>query len=267
MTFDILCKMLDIPMDVVRKMVQYNTENVSVLDETLWQQLKKREGWDGAIAEIKRRIGEDPSGLYILAELLGCACKTYGDYKRAGIEDTVFISTMKFCTRFIKEHKRIYGDYSFEWAWWFPRQLALQEFRIGELEYEFLDGENRQISIHIPSDANLKPENIQQSFEAYRRFLHKHYPEWASTAWFCESWMLSPALKQLLPEASNLILFQELFEVEAVDYDSMAVLDWVYPGEKCGFADLSENTSLQRNMKRFLLDGNKVGWAKGRVRK
>lgn len=45
MTFDILCKMLDIPMDVVRKMVQYNTENVSVLDETLWQQLKKREGW------------------------------------------------------------------------------------------------------------------------------------------------------------------------------------------------------------------------------
>ena len=60
-------------------------------------------------------------------------------------------------------------------------------------------------------------------------------------------------------------LFQGLFQLESVDYECMAVLDWVFPGEKGEVINLSENTSLQKNMKRFLLDGHKVGWAKGHL--
>lgn len=41
------------------------------------------------------------------------------------------------------------------------------------------------------------------------------------------------------------------------------LLDWVFPGEKGELTNLSENTSLQKSMKKFLLDGHKVGWAKG----
>lgn len=265
MKFDNLCKMLELPSDVVTEMGQYRTASRTVVDDGIWQQLRRRECWGQAIAEMEKRIGEDMNGFCILAELLECACRVYADYQRIGIEDTVFIQTMKFCTRFINEHKKVYGDFAFRWAWWFPRQLALQEFRIGELEFEFVDAEDRQISIHIPSDANLNPQSVKQSFAEYRAFLHRFYPDWESVAWNCESWLLSPALKQLLPKTSNIILFQELFEVESVDYDSMAVLDWVYPGEKCEFADLSEQTSLQKKMKKFLLDGKKVGWAKGKV--
>jgi hypothetical protein len=43
----------------------------------------------------------------------------------------------------------------------------------------------------------------------------------------------------------------------------MAVLDWVYPGANPHIPSLPERTSLQRKMKKFLLDGGKVGWAKG----
>jgi hypothetical protein len=43
----------------------------------------------------------------------------------------------------------------------------------------------------------------------------------------------------------------------------MAVLDWVYPGAKPHIPSLPEGTSLQRKMKKFFLDGGKVGWAKG----
>ena len=180
-----------------------------------------------------------------------------------GIPDSVFISTMKFCTRFIKEHKRIYGYYSFTWAWWFPRQLFMKEFRIGELEYEFVDSDKKKINIHIPADAHMEPGQIKKSMTEYQSFLQKYYPEWEDTEWYCESWLLSPMLSKLLPKDSNILLFQELFELENVDYENMAVLDWVFPGEKGELTSLSENTSLQRNMKRFLLDGNKVGWAKG----
>jgi hypothetical protein len=70
-------------------------------------------------------------------------------------------------------------------------------------------------------------------------------------------------LQQLLPEDSNIIRFQNLFRLESVDYESMAVLDWVYPGAKPVIASLPEQTSLQRKMKHFLLEGGKVGWGKG----
>ena len=68
------------------------------------------------------------------------------------------------------------------------------------------------------------------------------------------------------PKDSNILKFRQLFEIISVDFESMAVLDWVYPGEKKDFAALSDHTTLQRNMKRFLLNGGKVGWAEGKLR-
>jgi hypothetical protein len=109
----------------------------------------------------------------------------------------------------------------------------------------------------------MKPDYVQKSFQNYRDFLEQFFPEWMDVDWYCESWMLSPALEQLLPSDSNIIEFQKLFRLESIDYESMAVLDWVYPGANPHIPSLPERTSLQRKMKKFLLDGGKVGWAKG----
>lgn len=264
MTLEILCGLLELPDEVSHAVLTYQTSHISVIDKELREQLKNRIIWDAAIKQIHERIGADESGFCILSELLSCACGTYEEYQKMGIADTVFIETIKFCTRFIIEHKRIYGNYAYTWAWWFPRQLALQEFRIEELEFEFVDEKEKWISIHIPSDANMKPEKIQKTFAEYRSFLQTYYPEWIDADWYCESWMLSPVLKQLLPENSNIIMFQKQFDILSVDYESMAVLDWVFPGEKADFSKLSEQTSLQKNMKKFLLNGGKTGWAKGK---
>ena len=40
---------------------------------------------------------------------------------------------------------------------------ALAEYRIGALEYEFVDGEEREIAVHIPSDADMSVQSIQSS--------------------------------------------------------------------------------------------------------
>jgi hypothetical protein len=262
--FASLCEVLDLPDEVKKEMFSYNRKGRSVWDECLREKIKKHEYWDETISEIKERIGEDTAGFYILSELLTyCCSETYETYKDLGIDEKIFIATMKFCTRFICEHKRTYGNYAFTWAWWYPRQLTLSEFRIGELEFEFVKGETPHISIHIPSDANMKPDYVQKSFQNYHDFLEQFFPEWMYVDWYCESWMLSPALEQLLPSDSNIIKFQKLFCLESIDYESMAVLDWVYPGENPHIPSLPERTSLQRKMKKFLLDGGKVGWAKG----
>jgi hypothetical protein len=109
----------------------------------------------------------------------------------------------------------------------------------------------------------MKPDHVQKSFQKYHDFLAQFFPEWMDAELYCESWLLSPALEQMLPTDSNIIKFQKLFCLESIDYESMAVLDWVYPGAKPHLPSLPEGTSLQRKMKKFFLDGGKVGWAKG----
>lgn len=267
MTLEKLCKIISLPEEVIREVLLYAQTTESVIDEELKIRLLSRESWDFAIKELQEQIGEDTYGFKILSELLRIACKTYENYMESGIEEDIFIRTMEFTTRFINIHKDVHGHYAFTWAWWFVRQLAMQEFRIGELEFEFIGADERFISIHIPGDVDFRPKKVQNTFEEYREFLKKYFPEWMDADWRCESWMLSPALEQLLDENSNVLQFNHLFEIESVDYDSMAVLDWVFPGEKQDdLQSLSENTSLQRRMKQFLLDGGKVGWAKGRVK-
>jgi hypothetical protein len=257
--------MLEFPSEVSEAVLMYKTTHESVLDSVLAESGGELEGQ--TIERLQEKIGEDSHGFFILAELLEYACRTYQAYREKGIPEAVFVQTMKFCTRFINEHKRLYGEYAFVWAWWFPRQLRMQEFRVGEFEFEFVHGDEKMIFIHIPGDADMREQRILASFQAYRSFLEKYYPDWLEADWYCESWLLSPALEKLLPENSNILTFQRFFHVEAVDKESMAVLDWVYPGEKAELEDLPENTILQKNMKTFLLNGGKVGWAKGRIKK
>jgi hypothetical protein len=266
MTLERLCGILELPKEASDAVIMYKKSHTSVLDSLLAEIDGELD--DRTIEDLQKKIGEDPHGFFILAVLLSCACKTYESYREKEIPETVFVQTMKFCTRFIEEHKRIHGEYGFTWAWWFPRQLMMREFRVGELEFEFVCGdEEKAVFIHIPGDANMEEQHIRASLWAYRRFLEKYYPDWLDAEWYCESWLLSPALEQLLPENSNILKFQRLFYVESVDEESTAVLDWVYPGEKTDFANLSERTSLQKNMKKYLLKGGKVGWTKGRIKK
>ena len=268
MTLENLCRMLELPDEVSGALLEYRVQHESIWDEELRKQVKERECWKQLIGQMEKRIGEDTCGFGILTEMLDYVCQVYEEYQKAGIKESVFAETMKFCTRFVVEHKRSHGYYAFTQAWWFPRQLSMQEFRIGELEYEFVDGKERRIDVHIPSDANMEPKHIQESFAQYRTFLEDYYPAWLEVEWYCDSWMLSPVLKQLLPEDSRILKFQNLFTVESVNYEVMEVLDWVYPGERkepMDFSVLSEKTSLQRNMKKFLMEGGKVGWAKGKL--
>lgn len=49
------------------------------------------------------------------------------------------------------------------------RYLALMEFRIGCLEYEFVEGDTNLISVHIPSDADLRKNSVEDSEILYGR--------------------------------------------------------------------------------------------------
>lgn len=258
-----LYQLLELPLPVMEELKSYHENRVHELDEKIKVMIFNRKTWEEGVRKLQEFIGDDPDGIKILGELLKLCCESYDRYLQRGISAQIFFDTMKFCTRFLKEYHRIHGRYKFVWAWWFPRQVALLEFRIGCLEYEFVEGDENIISVHIPSDADLRKDAVAESLRAFYEFCKVQFPDFIHAEIYCESWILSPALKKLLEEGSNIIEFQKLFLVESVDYDSMAVLDWVFPGHTKVSESLQEDTSLQKKMKQYLMQGGKIGWARG----
>ena len=169
------------------------------------------------------------------------------------------------CTRFLKEHYDTFGTYRYVWAWWFPRQMSLAEFRIGALEYEFVDGAEREIAVHIPSDADMSAESIKRSLRDFNEFRDKYFEEWKGVKLTCDTWMLMPELQQFLKEDSNIVAFQKLFEIDTIDREATWYMGWIFPGCEKADDNLPEKTLLQRELKKFLLEGNVFGIAKGHI--
>lgn len=262
-----LFRLLEIPVEVEKKLMCYgNNRNVQIPDAII-NKIRKRSEWDEGIRELQELLDDDTDGIKILWELLNIINNySYEEYAKRNIPNDVFVATMKFCTRFLHEHYQTYQTYKFVWAWWFPRQISLNEYRIGALEYEFIDTEEREIAIHIPSDADLRYESVAQSIKDFKEFKRKYYPEWETVKMTCDTWMLMPELKGLLGEDSNIVAFQNLFEIDTIDYNVTWYMDWIFPGNTNIDESLPERTTLQRNIKKYLLDGKKFGVAKGHLK-
>ena len=129
-------------------------------------------------------------------------------------------------------------------------------------------GENT-LRIHIPTGADLTPARLQESIQMADAFLQTFFPAYASANMYCNSWLLSPALKALLPDTSRIRQFQNAFIIEKTDPDAQDYLTWVY---RCptfpspSLEALPEQTSLQKAMKQYLLRGGKIGTGYGRLK-
>lgn len=255
-----LCIKLQLEPDVIDAVNAYRSIAVTAKQNNLCDGLYAPADWDEAVQKLRAYCRPDERGLKILSVMLDCLCDTYRSYIQKGIDENIFWDTMKFIPRFMQEDKRLRGVTAFTWDWWLPRQISLHEFRIGQYEYEFTERDGKKIIfLHIPSDADLSKGKI----DAVQSFASKFFPEYLFSEIRCDSWLLSPALAQLLPPDSNIIRFQKQFRVTEWDKNSPAFMDWVYSSRALPYADLPENTLLQKNMKRHLLSGGCVGWACG----
>ena len=223
--------------------------------------------YEEGAAALKGALGQDEDGMKLFAAQSLQALEAKREYAARGIPEDVFFATMAFLSRFANEAFERSGRPAWTWGWWFPRQLALREFRLGALEFALLAGENGEkgrISVHIPAGADLTEGAVDSSFAAARAFLQAHFPAYEGAPFVCSSWMLSPALQEILPETSHVRRFGARFEVVKWEEDSPAFRDWIFPEAKdASQEDLPETTSLQRAVKRYLLAGGKLGWAEG----
>lgn len=262
-----LYELLEVPHRVRMELDAYEAERTQEIPEEIYRQLFVREEWDEGVKALQAYLGEDPAGMKILWEQFDILCRyTHAEYEKRGISEDIFTATMKFCTRFLYEHYAVWGEFRYVWAWWFPRQMVLLEFRIGALEYEFVEGKEREVAVHIPSDADMNADSIQESLSAFRSFRDIYFVDWKNVRLTCDTWMLVPELQDLLGKNSKIVAFQKLFQIDEIDREAMWYMGWIYPGCETVNENLPEKTRLQRELKRYLLAGNRFGVAKGHMK-
>ena len=71
------------------------------------------------------------------------------------------------------------------------------------------------------------------------------------------------ALEKLLPANSKILAFYRRFEIRKWDEDTDGYKQWVFKDKTLAPECFPENTTLQRNMKKYVLSGGKVGEAWG----
>ncbi len=228
-------------------------------------------GGDAVLAELYRfPVPQDTDGAdHLMHQLMTAAdSRRWGKWK--AIPEDIWLNTMKCFPRFISEHRRSYGRDGFDRYGWTVRQIGAKLFRVGELEYELVMNESGQhcIGLHIPSDADMDPRKLNESLQQADAFLREYFPDWADAPRTCESWLLSPVLKELLPSRSRILGFQNAFDLTGTEPEDDSALEWVFhvaEGQRpvTDYSTLPEDTSLQRNMKALLLRGRKPGAASG----
>ncbi len=259
-----LCRKINMPEEVTRKMVEiHSTLEVFPCLDLLMQE----ETWAQGLEQLKEALGEDPRGMKRLCCMLRCALRAKAEYDRQGISEEIYVDTMGAFSRFVREHMESYGCYGFDRGTWTTRQVSSKLFRIGQMEYELttLDGAP-VVSLHIPTDVDLRPEVLRPSMRAGMAEFYRLFPDYAGKTVYCHSWLLSPQLKDYLPETSNILRFQEMFDMEPEGIPGNGVLLWVFKNPKLPKEEYPENTSLQRKLKRFFLEDGQFLEGKGYLR-
>lgn len=263
-----LCQLIELQQEITSEVEKfYNSFDFKTVQEEL-QKLKNMNTEKEARAHLNQIFPDDTDQIKMLTCMLICAVDIYQFYLTKGIPKQIYIDTMKCFTRFISECKNKTGKFAFDRAFWTARQINALLFRIGELEYEMTTiNEKPIVSVHIPSDAIFTDEKCTESLNEAKKFFARFFPTFNGVDYMCESWLLMPELKTFLSKDSNIIKFQNRFEIKEVIYEDKEYLEWVFKTRNCEIKDLPEKTTLQRKLKDHLLKGGKFGSALGYLKK
>lgn len=186
------------------------------------------------------------------------ACETYDKYMEKGIDEKIFWDTFYDITIWSDHCYVEHGVYGIPVHEWLGGFFDMKIFRLGRLEFEYYD---EFIHVHIPAGEPLIWAECEKSFEAAYEWFGKEKD------YVCHSWLLSPDLKNILPESSNIIQFQNHFDVKKTDYEERQAEERIFGHVLQTVADYPEKTTLQKKAKAYLLAGNSFANGYGTLKK
>ncbi len=128
-----------------------------------------------------------------------------------------------------------------------PETLSLADW-----ELLLVPGE-KAVAVHIPEGADLSQDQVDSSLERAKEY-------YEGNLLVCDSWLLDPHLKFILPEKSRIIGFMERFHKMPMKAEVPQIMERVM-GFGCSLDKLKNypcSTSLQISLKEYLLEGKEL---------
>ncbi len=201
--------------------------------------------------------------LYLYSRM---ACEKYPEFCKMGISDEIYYDTFYDLTIWSEDCKEKFKEYGLNKPQWLSIHLDGRLFRLGRLQFEkttyYCEGKKTPaISIHIPAGEKLDIEKCRNSFQKAEQFFKGDY------IYFCHSWLLYPGLKEVLFKSSNIVKFQEFFEIKEVDYDVRQAEQRIFGKEQEDYTKYPQSTGLQKAARNYLLEGKHLGNGFGILKK
>ncbi len=152
------------------------------------------------------------------------------------------------------------------WGSFFIKGILIQ---IGRLQYEvgvkkfdeldkYFEEKHQYIYIHIPRGKDLNEKDVNESLCLADEYIKKYYSKLKNEklAYYTKTWLLSPEVKEILSDDSNIIKFQNKFSIIEYEENINDFLNFVFEVviDKVDYKDLPEKTILQKELKRKLLN-------------
>ena len=111
------------------------------------------------------------------------------------------------------------------------------------------------LSVHIPVEGELSVSACKESYERALKVFARFFPSLDIKGFVCYSWMMSPELSLYMKPESRVLGFASAYKKFPIHTEGEDVLNFVFYLKFKTYADLAEDTSLQRKLKRLYLDG------------
>jgi len=194
-------------------------------------------------------------------------------YQKAGLGRELYLNSMHDLYCKIHITYGLYKMWGLYCSAWFNDFFLLKRFGLGRLEYELFESPfdydhpayalkkgQKLVNVHIPASGPLAMDGVVDSLKRAVDFYNDDFPD-SVIPFLCETWMLYEPTYNLMPEGGNLRKFADLFTV---------VENQIIPGcddrwrifhmpNSVPISTYPEDTRMQRSMKKWLLEGNRMG--------
>ena len=114
------------------------------------------------------------------------------------------------------------------------------------------------LSAHLPKGMDISKDNVDEAFRTVKEIANQWYPDFEITALYCGSWLLDPALEDILGADSKIVAYGARFARYPIMSAGKEVFNFVFPPQVTDLEALPENTRLERGLKQLYMSGGYI---------
>jgi len=188
-------------------------------------------------------------------------------YKEKGIPEEILLDTLSDLVIWCETWSEIKGELWLGENAWLARHLDMKLLKLGRLQFCMagsehaipkykIEKDDNVLEVHIPAVGPLNCEECKTSLAAADEFFGRFFPEFTYSQKTCHSWLLDPTLNEVLKENSNILKFQELFDItETEKSDDIIRYVFTWDTNRVNLKNKVADGGLATAVKRRILSG------------